>query len=178
MPSSVSHSGPTESRPKIAVVVAVGRNGVIGQDGDLPWSLPNDLRWFKQQTLGKPVIMGRRTYLSIGRPLPRRRNIVLTRSRWPAPDGVETAPDLDTALALTAEAPEVAVIGGAGVFADALPLADRLIWTAVDAAPDGDTMMPPVDWGQWIETFREAHQASDTAPAHVFLEYQRRTELC
>ncbi|MBK5910204.1 hypothetical protein CCR85_01690 [Rhodothalassium salexigens] len=162
-------------RPRrLSLVVAVADNGVIGRDGDLPWSIPSELQWFKRQTLGKPMIMGRRTFRSIGRPLPGRRNIVLTRQRdWRA-EGVEVAPDLDAALALVAGADEAAVIGGAGVFADALPLADRLIWTAVHAAPEGDTAMPAVDWSAWAEVHREAHPADGPAPAYDCLIFDRR----
>lgn len=165
-----------ENRPRpacLSLVVAVAANGVIGRNNDLPWRIPGDLKWFKRQTVGRPIIMGRRTFQSIGGALPKRRNIVLTRNGdWSAPD-VECAPDLVSALELVAGEPEAAVIGGADVFAEALPLADKLVWTAVYAAPEGDTVMPAIEWTQWRETFREAHAAEGDAPAHDFVIYDR-----
>lgn len=136
----------------VTLVVAMGSNGVIGVDNALPWRLPEDLAHFKQLTLGHPMIMGRTTYESIGRPLPGRTTIVLTRDAAWSADGVETAPDLDTALARAAELDDdVFVVGGGQVYAEALErdLVDLLCVTRVAQAPDGDTRFPAVDWELW-----------------------------
>jgi len=142
-------------QPRLNVIVARARNGVIGRDGTLPWHLSEDLRHFKRTTLGHPIVMGRRTWESIGRPLPGRRSIVLTRNpRWTAP-GVERTDSLAQALAMCEGAAEVFVIGGAELFAEALPLAQRLYLTEIDADFEGDTFFPPIDRGAWREVSRE-----------------------
>jgi dihydrofolate reductase len=129
----------------VTIVAAVARNGVIGVDGGLPWRLPDDLQRFKELTLGHVLVMGRRTYESIGHPLPGRTTVVVTRQRdWDA--GSEAAAAADD---------EVFVVGGAQVYADALPLADRIELTLVDAEPEGDTRFPEVDWSMWREVRRE-----------------------
>lgn len=142
---------------RVTLVAAVGRNGVIGRDGDLPWERTGDLAHFKRLTMGHVLVMGRRTYESVGRPLPGRTTIVLTRrSDWPAPDGVRVAPDLDAGLRIAAEVDdEVFVVGGAQVYAAALPLANLLVLTEVDQAPEGDAWFPDVDWSEWRESGRE-----------------------
>lgn len=140
----------------IVIHVAIADNGVIGRDGGLPWKLSTDLKRFKAQTIGRPVIMGRKTYESIGRPLPGRMNIVVTRDRnWRA-EGVETVASLDDAVALaTARArctpgvDEIAIIGGGEIYAQALPRADRLHVTHVHAAPEGDTVFPAIEPSVW-----------------------------
>jgi dihydrofolate reductase len=142
---------------RIALIVAVAENGVIGRDGDLPWRMSDDLKWFREATMGKPVIMGRKTYDSIGKPLPGRMNIVLTRSRSGEQDGVRFARDLPAAIALAAEhgASEACVIGGGGVYRAAMPLADRLYVTRIAAKVEGDTnfaLPDPADWS--ITTIR------------------------
>lgn len=140
----------TPARPaRLSIVVARAANGVIGRDGRLPWRLPEDLAWFKRQTWGKPVIMGRKTFDSIGRSLPGRRNIVLSRDPDWAQAGVERAGSLAQALALCADAPEAAVIGGAELFAEALPLADCLAITEIDVPVQGDVVFPAFDETQW-----------------------------
>ena len=142
-------------QPRLNVIVARARNGVIGRGGTLPWHLSEDLRHFKRTTLGHPIVMGRRTWESIGRPLPGRRSIVLTRNpRW-AVHGVERAGSLAQALAMCEGAAEVFVIGGSELFAQALPLAQRLFLTEIDADFEGDTFFPPIDPGAWHETSRE-----------------------
>jgi dihydrofolate reductase len=147
-------------RPRLNLIVARARNGVIGRGGTLPWHLPEDLRHFKRTTIGHPIVMGRRTWQSIGRALPGRRSIVLTRNpRWSAP-GCETAASLAQALAMCEGAAEVFVIGGAAVFAEALPQAQRLFVTEIDADFEGDTFFPPIDPAAWRETSRE-HLAQD-----------------
>ena len=164
--------------PRITLVVAVADNGVIGRDGALPWRLPEDLRRFKSQTLGKPVLMGRRTFESIGRALPGRHNIVLTRrTDWLPPVGAEAISvvrDWDAALRAVGEAPELMVIGGAEVYAVALPRADRVLLTRVHAEVDGDTRLPPFDPAQWIEVAVDRHPADGRNPiAMSFVELRR-----
>lgn len=158
----------------LSVIAAVARNGAIGKDNTLLWHLPEDLKFFKRTTLGCPVIMGRKTYDSIGRPLPGRRNIVITRqANWSAP-GIETADSLDAALALIHEAPKAFVIGGAQIYAQALPHADEIVLTEVDADFDADTFFPVWDREQFQEVARETHPA--TAPTNLtyaFVTYQR-----
>lgn len=144
-----------DQRPRVNIIVAMSRNGVIGRAGTLPWHLPEDLRHFKRTTLGHPIIMGRRTWESIGRPLPGRRSIVVTRNaRWSA-RGVERAASLHQALAMCEGETEVFVIGGAHLFAEALPLAQRLFVTEIDAVFEGDTFFPPIELAPWRETSRE-----------------------
>ena len=150
----------------LTLVVAIGSNGVIGRDGEMPWPRTGDQRQFKDLTMGHPMIMGRTTFESIGRPLPGRTSIVLTRDpRWGA-DGVEVASGLTEALARAAELDtEVFLIGGAQVYAAALAqgLVDRLVVTHVDLAPDGDAWFPEVDWSAWSEVAREPHDGYDIA---------------
>ena len=144
------------------MVAAVADNGVIGADGDIPWRIPEDFAHFKRLTLGHTLVMGRATYDSIGRPLPGRTTIVLTRDpRWSA-DGVLVAHDLDEALALAEDLPgDVMVAGGAQVYAAALPLADEQVLTEVHREPAGDTFYPAFDRDQWAETRREPHDGYD-----------------
>ena len=136
--------------PGLVVIAAVSLNGVIGRDGDLPWHLPEDLRHFRRNTVGHAIIMGRKTWESIGRPLPRRRNIVVTRQRDLSIEGCEVVHSLDEALALAhQEDAEPRVIGGASLYAEALPQATRLLLTEVQREVDGDTFFPawrPEDW--------------------------------
>ena len=140
----------------VTIVAAVARNGVIGIDGGLPWHLPDELALFKQLTLGHVLVMGRRTYESIGRPLPGRTTVVVTRQPdWHGAEDVLRASSVASALELGAAVDdEVFVVGGAQVYAEALGLADRLALTFVDAEPEGDTRFPEVDWSQWEETDR------------------------
>jgi dihydrofolate reductase len=145
--------------PQIALVVAVADNGVIGQDGKLPWRLPDDLKHFKEVTLGKPVLMGRRTFESIGRALPGRRNLVLTRSTEPISSEVEQVRSLGEALTLAASAPQLCVIGGSAVYALTLPLAHCLYLTRVHGSMPGDRYFPLSDIAGWREIDRIEHAA-------------------
>jgi len=159
----------------ISLIVAASRNGVIGRNGALPWHLPDDLRQFKRLTLGKPVIMGRRTWESIGRPLPQRRNIVLTRDPGFRAGGCEVAHSVSEALALVAGAEEAMVIGGAQVYAAFLPFAARIWLTRVQAEVDGDTHFPAPDPDAWCLVSSEAHAADDRhGYAFELLRYDRR----
>jgi dihydrofolate reductase len=154
----------------VSIIVAVAENGVIGKGNTLPWHLPEDLRHFKQVTMGKPIIMGRRTFESIGKPLPGRTNIVITRDPTFHAAGTAVVFSLEEALALARNTAlrggvdEVVVIGGAEIYATALPRADRLYLTEVHAAVEGDALLPPIDWTQWREVSRERHDAQ--SPRH------------
>lgn len=163
--------------PQLALIVAMDRARAIGRDGGMPWHLPDDLRHFKQVTMGKPVLMGRRTWDSIGRALPGRRNLVLTRQDHAHFGGAETVTSLDQARALCADAPELMVIGGGAVYAMTLPLAHTLWLTEIDTeVADADTWFPPHDPAQWQEIWHE-HRAADERHAHArtFRQLQRRT---
>lgn len=142
---------------RISLIAAVARNGVIGRDGGMPWHLPDELRRFKATTMGHTLVMGRRTFDGIGRVLPGRRTIVLTRDpAWQHAD-VEVAHSFPEAVSLAGPADEVFVAGGAQVYAEALPYAHRLVITEVDDDPEGDTYFPEWDRSQWRETSREEH---------------------
>ncbi|HEY6075798.1 MAG TPA: dihydrofolate reductase [Gaiella sp.] len=143
----------------VTILAAVGRNGVIGVDGGLPWHLPDELQLFKELTLGHVLVMGRRTYESVGRPLPGRTTVVVTRRPdWEAV-GALRAGSVEEALTTASEIDDqVFVVGGAQVYAEALPAADRLALTFVDAEPEGDTMFPDVDWSHWREVARRDGQ--------------------
>jgi dihydrofolate reductase len=166
---------------KIVIVAAVGDNSVIGNAGQLPWKLRSDLRHFRALTLDRPVIMGRKTFQSIGKPLDRRGNIVVSRDPTFRPDGVEVAASFEAALDLarkdaeTRGADEIMVIGGSDIFAKAMPLADRLEITHVHAAPAGDVFFPAIDPKLWREDKREAREAgpNDDA-AFTVATYLRR----
>ncbi len=162
---------------RIALIAALAEDGVIGRDGGLPWRIPADLKFFKAVTLGKPVVMGRKTFTAIGRPLPGRFNIVLTRDPSFRPVGVTVAADIDAAMASAASAAgdgEIMVIGGAQIYAAALPLAERLYLTEVHASIAGDTCFPAFDSGQWIERSRERHQQAQPVPlAFSFVVLER-----
>jgi len=158
---------------KIALIVALARNGVIGKDNRMPWHLPGDLKYFKRVTLNKPVIMGRNTYESIGKPLPQRTNFIVSRNPDYKVAGAVVVPSLEAALQTVAdlyhtiEAPddsEVMIIGGAQIYAGALPLAQRLYVTEVQAEPQGDTFFPDFDRSAWRELTREAHPATADNP--------------
>ena len=161
--------------PRITLILARARNGVIGRDGELPWRIPGELAHFKRTTMGHPVIMGRKTWESIaaraGGPLPGRRNIVITRNAAYAAPGAEVVPSLDAALALCAAADEVFVIGGAEIYALALPRAARAIVTEIDADYDGDARFAALDPRQWQVAER---RDAPGEPAHAFVTYARR----
>jgi dihydrofolate reductase len=164
--------------PRIAIVLfaAVAENGVIGRDNALPWRLKSDLQRFRALTMGKPVVMGRKTYLSIGKPLSGRTNIVVSRDAAFAVPGVAVAADLEAALAvargdgLRRGADAIVVIGGTDIFVQTMPLADRLDITLVHARPAGDTHFPPIDPKVWREIERSEHPAGpqdDASFAHI-----------
>ena len=142
------------SKPEIVLIVARGDNGVIGNKGTLPWHIPEDLKHFKKLTMGKPMIMGRKTFESLPGLLPGRRHIVITRDAGWRKEGAEVAHDAEAAIAAAGDATEIAVIGGADIFGMFLPLAKRIELTEVHRSPDGDTKMPPLGPG-WRVAARE-----------------------
>lgn len=156
----------TQFTPRLEFVVAVARNGAIGRENALPWRLPADLRHFKRLTMGKPILMGRRTFDSIGRPLPGRRNLVLTSDRRWRVDGVVVAHSLDEARA-AAESDVIMVIGGAELYRALLPEAAVIHLTEVHADVEGDTYFPPLSPDEWREISREEH-AADAEHAHPY----------
>ena len=160
------------SLPPVRLVVAYTDNRVIGRDGTMPWHLPADLAHFKRSTLGHPIVMGRKTWLSLGRPLPGRRNLVLSRDPDFAATGAECFPTLESALASCAQADRICVIGGEQIFRLALPLADELIATEIHAELDGDTWFPALPDGHWQETER-LPQPPDNGLAYDFVTYRR-----
>jgi dihydrofolate reductase len=159
-----------------SLVVARARNGVIGRDNALPWRLPGDLAYFKRVTLGHPVIMGRRTWESIGKPLPGRRNIVVTHNRDYHAEGATVVGSLDEAWRAAGEAEEACVIGGTSLFAEALPTADRIHLTEVDADVTGDTWFPPFDRTQWVEheVARQPRDERHEYPFRILVLERRR----
>ena len=145
----------------ISIIVAASANNVIGRQGDLPWRLSDYLKHFKAITMGKPIVMGRKTWESIGRPLPGRQNIVITRQAGFAAEGCDVVRSLDEAIATAGDADEIVVIGGSQIYALALPMAERLYLTRVHAEVEGDAYFPDVDAGRWLRVADEAHEADD-----------------
>ncbi len=162
--------------PIVSLIAAVARNGVIGAAGGLPWRVASDLERFKALTMGKPLIMGRKTFDSIGAPLPGRRTIVVTRnSAWSRP-GVASARDIDAALALgRAETPdEIMIAGGGEIYAGTIGIADRLYITEIDLAPEGDARFPEIGAGRWRVAAREAGRRGPRDGANFsFVDYLR-----
>ncbi len=158
---------------QLTLVVAIDANGGIGIDNKMPWHLPEDFAHFKRVTLGKPVIMGRKTFDSIGRVLPGRRNIVVTRSAEWSHDGAERAPSLEAAIAMLGGAP-ASIIGGAQIFAQAMDIAEAMIVTHIDRAFACDTFFPPIDAAVWRETARETHHSAANGFDYAFVTYTRR----
>lgn len=159
----------------ISIIVAIARNGVIGNDNRLLWHIPEDLKRFKSLTTGHPVIMGRKTFESIGRPLPRRRNIVITRQKDFAPEGCETAHSLEEAIGMCDPRQELFIIGGEQIYRQALPLAGRLYLTLLEKEYEGDTFFPEIDFNQWSEVYRHtcAHGTNYAFP-FTFVDYERK----
>lgn len=158
----------------LSLIVAASDNNVIGKNNKLPWHLPDDLKRFRALTRGHPVIMGRKTFESIGRPLPDRMNIVVSHTLEVPPAGTKLASSLSVALELANGSEEAFVIGGSQLFQMSAPLADRLYLTRVHATVDGDVLLPPIDFSAWKETSREEHPND---PEHEFsftyINYER-----
>jgi dihydrofolate reductase len=170
----------TVARPRIALIWAMARNRVIGRHNALPWRLPVDMKHFRELTTGHPVLMGRKTFESLGRPLPNRINIVITSDRHYAPQGCLVAHSLDEALALAVQHvppndPEIFVIGGEQLYTQMLSRADRLYMTRVEIDAEGDAWFPEFDLGTWREIQRDAHPADDKNPYPcTFLTLERK----
>lgn len=161
----------------VSLIWAMDDNGLIGRDNQLPWSLPADMRWFRQHTLGKTIVMGRKTYDSIGRPLPERRNLVLTQQQGLSIEGCEVVHSLEQALQVLPDRQidELMVMGGAQVYHLALPLAQRLYVTRIHAAFEGDAWFPQFNWDQWREIERTDHQPDEkNAYPYSFSIYERQ----
>lgn len=162
---------------KISMIAAMAHDRVIGKDNQMPWHLPADLAHFKRVTLGKPVLMGRKTFESIGRPLPGRRNLVISRNPDYQAEGIEVVGSVEAALALLASSSveELMVIGGGHLYAEMLPSADCLYLTQIDLAVEGDTRFPAFDDGQWQRIDCESHPADEKNPhPYSFETWQRR----
>ncbi|MBL0480370.1 type 3 dihydrofolate reductase [Aeromonas veronii] len=162
---------------KISMIAAMAHDRVIGKDNQMPWHLPADLAHFKRVTLGKPVLMGRKTFESIGRPLPGRRNLVISRNPGYQAEGIEVVGSVEAALALLAgsSVEELMVIGGGHLYAEMLPSADCLYLTQIDLAVEGDTRFPAFDDGQWQRVDCESHPADEKNPhPYSFETWQRR----
>ena len=161
---------------KISMIAAMAHDRVIGKDNQMPWHLPADLAHFKRVTLGKPVLMGRKTFESIGRPLPGRRNLVISRNPGYQAEGIEVVGSVEAARALLASCAveELMVIGGGHLYAEMLPSADRLYLTQIDLAVEGDTRFPAFDDGQWLRIDCESHPADEKNPhPYRFETWQR-----
>ena len=166
---------------KIVLIAAFAQNRVVGINNSLPWHLPEDLKYFKRTTTGKAIIMGRKTYDSIGRPLPNRTNIVISRNSELKIEGVKVVDSLQAAIDLAKEVnfingvEEVMVIGGASIYEEALPKADRLYLTHVHAEVKGDAYFPEVDFSQWQEISRDDYAASESNPYdYSFVVYDNK----
>lgn len=161
---------------KISLIAAMAKDRVIGKDNDMPWHLPADLKHFKKVTLGKPVIMGRRTFESIGRPLPGRKNIVITRNQQWTHEGVEVVSSTELAMSLVAGVDEVMIIGGGKIYEQFLPQADILYLTFIDLDVDGDTRFP--DWttiGAWQQAESESHKPDENnSLAYEFVRFDKK----
>jgi dihydrofolate reductase len=176
MKQGVPHLAP----PRLALIAAVAKNGCIGLNNQLPWHLPEDLKHFKAITLGKAIIMGRNTFVSLGRPLPGRTNIVITRNPdFAAPEGVRITHSLKEAMAIARDVAqrhgqdEIVIIGGAQIYAESLPLVTRMYLTEVSAQVEGDAFFPTWNKAEWRQTVNEAHRAESTGLDYCFAVYER-----
>ena len=159
----------------LSMIVATANNRVIGKDNDMPWHLPADLSYFKKVTLGKPVIMGRKTFESIGRPLPGRRNIVISRDASYSAEGIDTVTSVEQALAMVNDVEEIMVIGGGAIYNHCLQAATRLYITHIDADIDGDTQFPNYDMEEWVKVSSEKRKADDNNMYDLdFCVYERK----
>jgi dihydrofolate reductase len=165
----------TPAVPALALIAAVTRNGIIGNDGGMPWHIPGDLAHFKETTRGSPIVMGRRTWESLGRPLPHRRNIVVTSNPVAQFTGAEAVKSLAAALALCEGEPLVFCIGGAVLYQEALRHAKYMYLTEIHAYIEGDTRFPDVNWAEWQEEDRQFAEQSEHPRAFDFVRYKRKT---
>ncbi len=163
----------TES-PRITLIAAMANDRVIGTNNTLPWDLPADMKHFREQTMGKPILMGRKTYDSIGRPLPGRHNIVVTRNAGLEIEGCTVVSSVDEALEAAGDVPEVMVMGGASFYEQLLPQAERLVLTLIDLQIEGDAWFPALEEGEWREVAREDNEPDEKNRwAYSFIEFER-----
>jgi dihydrofolate reductase len=168
------HGTQRPGRSELVLIAAVARNGVIGKDNTLPWRLKADLQHFKTATMGQPILMGRKTWESLGRVLPGRRHLVITRDNAYAAPGIETYPSIEAALTAVADLPQVFVIGGAQIYQQTIAWADRLLITEVGAEVEGDAVFPYIDPAVFREHSRAAFKADEVNEFdYSFVEYQR-----
>lgn len=160
---------------KISLIAAMARNRVIGIENRLPWKLPADMKWFRQHTLGKPIVMGRKTFESFGgRPLPERHNIVITRDSHYQAEGASVVHTIDAAIAAAGDVEELMIIGGASFYEQMLPVADRMYLTFVDMQVEGDAWFPAYDESEWRQVERHDHLPDDKNPcAYSFVIFER-----
>jgi len=162
----------------ISIIAAVDKNFLIGRENELPWHLPADLKYFKNITMGKPILMGRKTFESIGKPLPGRRNIVISRQSDFMAQGCEVVSTLDEAIALVANVEEIMIVGGATLFQQFLPRADRLYLTQIDASFEGEIYFPTVDFNDWVLLKKEEHLKDEKNQYdYRFLVLERKLSL-
>jgi dihydrofolate reductase len=158
----------------ISIIVAMTDKRVIGINNQLPWHLPGDMKWFRQNTLGKPVVMGRKTFESIGKPLPQRTNIIITRDQNYHVEGCITVHSIEEAISAAADADELMIIGGSSFYEQMLPQTDRLYLTLVHADIEGDAWFPVVDLNQWQEVTKEDYAADEKNPyPYSFIQLER-----
>ncbi len=170
---SGTYSGLT--MPELSIIVAMDRNRLIGRDNQLPWKLPADLQYFKATTMGKPIVMGRKTWESLGRPLPGRQNIVISRNTDYVAEGADVVHSVDEALSCAGDVEEVMIIGGANLYAQALNDVKNLYITAVDDEFEGDAWFPEFDDSEWKLVSTEEHQPDEkNIHSYAFLKYSRK----
>jgi dihydrofolate reductase len=164
----------SQAKPVISIIVAMAENRVIGKENSLPWHLPADLQHFKAMTIGKPIIMGRKTWESLPGKLPERPHIIISANPDYSADGCMVVNSLEQAIEAAGDVPEVMIVGGAMLYAQALPLADNIYLTMVETEADGDTLFPEYDQAQWREIAREHHPSDDKNPfAYSFITLSR-----
>ncbi len=161
------------NKPRISLIAALARNGVIGIENRLPWKLSDDLKYFKALTMGHHILMGRKTYESIGRPLPGRTTVIITRGKFPAPEGGIVAHSIPDAITACRDDGEIFFVGGAELYRQALPLADRLYLTEIQAEVEGDAWFPDYDRAQWAEVSRDRRREDLSGLAYHFVVYDR-----
>lgn len=160
------------SGPALTMIAARARNGVIGLNNRMPWHIPEDLKHFREQTMGHVVVLGRKTWESIGRPLPGRRMVVISRQTLKLPDGVVQVSSLDAAMALYAHEENIFIMGGAQIYAQCWPIANRLLLTEIELSPDGDAWLDAPDPEKWQEVSREAGTSREGI-GYAFIDYRR-----
>jgi dihydrofolate reductase len=165
-----------QSNCRISLIAAMDRNRVIGRDNQIPWRLPAEMKWFKSATIGKPVVMGRKTYESIGRPLAGRHNIVLTRNLDYRAEGCTVVQSIEEAMKAAGPEQEIMVIGGAHIYEQFLPLAECLYLTFVEADTQGDTFFPDFDRFEWQSVYQETHPADEKNPYPYQIAIMQKVE--